>query len=162
MANYRLNLNGNRSFVCPKKVASCSVCGVPMSYDLAIIGETSDKILYALNSTEDGYIDILELVFRKIPRFSAGSLEELSKKLLRFCWMYKLYRECFPIISCFLTKNLLSKNLQASKQYLYYGLFTVWNVQKVFWETLTKNVFEKTYEKFNNIKTLQRSYFEYY
>ena len=58
-----------------KKVASCSVCGVPMSYDLAIIGETSDKIVYVLNSTEDDYIDILELVCRK----SLGFLQVLSK-----------------------------------------------------------------------------------
>ena len=66
-----------------KKVANCSVCGVPMPYDLAIIGETSDKIVYVLNSTEDDYIDILELVCRKIPRFSAGYLEEQSESLKR-------------------------------------------------------------------------------
>ena len=64
-----------------KKVASCSVCGVPMSYDLAIIGETSDKIVYVLNSTEDDFIDILELVCKKIPSFSVGSFEELSESL---------------------------------------------------------------------------------
>ena len=48
----------------------------------------SDKLIaqYLLglaskSKSEDDFIDILELVFRKIPRFSAGYLEELSESL---------------------------------------------------------------------------------
>ena len=82
LENYRVNLKMDNNFLFEKhEVGICTMCGVPMPKTLAIIGEAGNHIVRKIKVDETGFIDVIENACRKIPKFTANTLEELSEGL---------------------------------------------------------------------------------
>ena len=82
LENYRINLKMDNSFLYEQgEVSICSFCGVPMPKNLAIIGDINETIVKTIKNDESGFIDYIEIACRKIPKFSATTLEDLSENL---------------------------------------------------------------------------------
>lgn len=82
--NYKVNLQMNNSFLYDQEeVSICSLCGVPMPKKLALQGQKPETIVKTMKTDESGFIDSIEVVCRKIPKFSAQSLKEVSENLIK-------------------------------------------------------------------------------
>jgi alpha-tubulin suppressor-like RCC1 family protein len=63
-------------------VSVCTGCGVPMPHSLALPGSIQNSFIKKLEEgPDDDYVRSLEIVCRKIDKFSISSLDELQEKL---------------------------------------------------------------------------------
>lgn len=84
--NYKVNLKINNNFLYDQgDVTICSSCSVPMPKSLAIIGDFQETIVKILRNDDTGFVECIERASRKIPKFSASSLEDLSESLKKVC-----------------------------------------------------------------------------
>jgi predicted ThiF/HesA family dinucleotide-utilizing enzyme len=81
LENFKMNIKLQNSFLVSGQVAVCSLCGVPMPAEIAVIGESKETIVKTIKIDNSGFVEILENAFRKIPAFASGSLEEVSENL---------------------------------------------------------------------------------
>lgn len=72
----------NRFLYQDKNVSVCIGCGVPMPHNMGMPGSMQNSFIKKLEpGPDDDYVKSLEVVCRKIDKFSVNSLEELKEKL---------------------------------------------------------------------------------